>query len=68
MADECDMAQDLQALYLRTALEHRPRERRDVSLQYCEECDAPIPEARRRAVLGASLCLACQEEADAGYR
>jgi len=30
----------------------------------CEECDAPIPEARRRAVPGVRLCVACQEEHD----
>lgn len=26
----------------------------------CEECDAPIPEARRKAVPGVRLCVACQ--------
>jgi phage/conjugal plasmid C-4 type zinc finger TraR family protein len=31
----------------------------------CEECDAPIPEARRRAVPGVRLCVACQESRDA---
>ena len=33
-------------------------------LSRCEECDAPIPEARRRAVPGVRLCIACQEAAD----
>ena len=28
---------------------------------HCEECDAPIPEARRKAVPGVRLCIACQE-------
>lgn len=27
----------------------------------CEECDAPIPEARRIAVPGVAFCVACQE-------
>jgi len=27
----------------------------------CEECDAPIPQARRDAVPGVRLCVACQE-------
>ena len=27
----------------------------------CEECDAPIPEARRKAVPGVRLCVPCQE-------
>lgn len=34
------------------------------SLKHCEECDAPIPEARRRAVPGVRLCVACQSERD----
>ncbi|MCM2319718.1 MAG: DksA/TraR family C4-type zinc finger protein [Pseudomonas sp.] len=34
------------------------------SLSHCEECDAPIPEARRRAVPGVHLCIACQSEHD----
>ena len=28
---------------------------------HCEECDAPIPEARRKAMPGVRLCIACQE-------
>lgn len=31
----------------------------------CEECDAPIPEARRRAVPGVKLCVVCREASDA---
>jgi len=34
------------------------------SLTICEECEAPIPEARRQAVPGVRLCIACQAEAD----
>ncbi|MDR2892073.1 MAG: DksA/TraR family C4-type zinc finger protein [Deltaproteobacteria bacterium] len=34
------------------------------SLEFCEECGDPIPEARRRALPGVRLCLACQEEQD----
>ena len=33
-------------------------------LERCEECDAPIPEARRKAVPGVRLCVACQEAHD----
>lgn len=42
-------------------------------LEHCEECDAPIPLARRRAVPGVRLCVACQQahddegQAHAGY-
>jgi len=34
------------------------------SLLACEECDGPIPEARRAAVPGVRRCVACQSEAD----
>ena len=31
------------------------------SLTHCEECDAPIPEARRLAMPGVRLCVLCQQ-------
>lgn len=34
------------------------------SLTHCEECGNPIPEARRRAVPGVRLCVACQSQLD----
>lgn len=34
------------------------------SLVDCEECGATIPEARRNAVPGVRLCIACQSEVD----
>jgi len=34
------------------------------SLQFCEECGDPIPEARRKAVPGVRLCIQCQQEKD----
>lgn len=34
------------------------------SLTHCETCNALIPEARRAAVPGVRLCVACQEEHD----
>jgi phage/conjugal plasmid C-4 type zinc finger TraR family protein len=37
---------------------------RGESLHHCEECDEPIPEARRQAVPGVRLCVACQELQD----
>lgn len=33
-------------------------------LTHCEECEAPIPEARRKAVPGVRLCVGCQSELD----
>lgn len=37
---------------------------RGESARACRECGEPIPEARRRAVPGVRLCIACQEAAD----
>jgi phage/conjugal plasmid C-4 type zinc finger TraR family protein len=34
------------------------------SLSHCEECGAEIPPARRQAVPGVRLCIACQREQD----
>ena len=34
------------------------------SLRNCDECGTAIPEARRRAVPGVRLCVACQQEQD----
>ena len=34
------------------------------SLRHCESCDVRIPEARRVAVTGVRLCVACQSELD----
>ena len=34
------------------------------SLAQCEQCDTPIPDARRAAVPGVRLCRPCQEKAD----
>lgn len=32
------------------------------SLTHCGECDEIIPEARRKAIPGVRLCIACQSE------
>lgn len=34
------------------------------SLTHCEECEAVIPEARRKAVPGVRLCVKCQSAVD----
>lgn len=35
------------------------------SSTHCAECEEEIPEARRRALSGAKLCVDCQRERDA---
>ncbi|MGR4067060.1 DksA/TraR family C4-type zinc finger protein [Halomonas sp. LR3S48] len=37
---------------------------RGESLTHCEECGEPIPQARREAMPGVRLCIACQSERD----
>ena len=37
---------------------------RGESLEHCEECGKDIPQARRQAVPGVRLCIACQAEQD----
>lgn len=32
------------------------------SAEFCEECGAAIPEARRKAVPGVQLCVTCQSK------
>ncbi|MCC5880733.1 MAG: DksA/TraR family C4-type zinc finger protein [Idiomarina sp.] len=34
------------------------------SLEFCAECDEPIPKARREALPGVRLCIECQTELD----
>jgi phage/conjugal plasmid C-4 type zinc finger TraR family protein len=44
----------------------RQQLRQGPGLSQCEECEAPIPAARRQAVPGVRLCVACQQAHDAG--
>jgi phage/conjugal plasmid C-4 type zinc finger TraR family protein len=37
---------------------------RGESLNNCEDCESPIPQARRKAVPGVRLCVRCQSERD----
>jgi phage/conjugal plasmid C-4 type zinc finger TraR family protein len=42
----------------------RQQLRKGPGLTRCEECDAAIPAARRQAVPGVRLCVACQQARD----
>ncbi|MGQ0800662.1 MAG: DksA/TraR family C4-type zinc finger protein [Pseudomarimonas sp.] len=37
---------------------------RGVSRKRCQECDARIPEARRKALPGVQFCVSCQQKLD----
>lgn len=38
------------------------------SLSHCADCEDPIPEARRAALPGVTLCRDCQTERDDAFR
>ena len=47
------------------AIKHvRNRLRQGPGLSHCEECGVEIPKARRAAIPGVRLCVACQDEHD----
>lgn len=42
----------------------RSRTPKGESLEYCEECDEPIPQRRREALPGVRTCVQCQAGRD----
>lgn len=60
--DQIDATVDDAVKRARGALRQGP------GLTHCEECDAPIPEARRKAVPGVRLCVTCQQVLDSERR
>jgi phage/conjugal plasmid C-4 type zinc finger TraR family protein len=67
--DEIDMAQRTETqireeALLRCRARRHGQGRAALSATHCRECGDPIPEARRAAVPGVTLCLACQSEED----
>lgn len=38
------------------------------SAAFCAECDEPIPQARRDAIPGVQLCVACQSGRDRAFK
>lgn len=65
MPDDMDRVQERVALHLERTIEaHRPRDQ--PGRLECEDCDQPIPEARRAAYPAARRCVACQQRVEAG--
>ncbi|MBJ9034683.1 TraR/DksA family transcriptional regulator [Citrobacter freundii] len=62
MADIIDNASTLEDLQREAALSMHRLNHSAVSAEHCAECDEPIPEPRRAAVLGCQTCSSCQEE------
>lgn len=67
MADIADFANDLvqeridQAVAARLALMSNAAPH---SLMFCDDCEEPIPEARRLAQPGCTLCIGCKSADD----
>ncbi|WP_323112222.1 TraR/DksA family transcriptional regulator [Klebsiella variicola] len=64
MADAMDIAQQREQAE-RELLINNARSRIAAPSRFlCEECDAPIPEARRIAIPGVVFCVTCQQIAE----
>lgn len=59
MPDLMDLVQQRQQETLASQI-NAARHRGGVSASICEECDQPIPEARRAAFPGVIRCVSCQ--------
>ncbi len=61
MSDPIDKAQELQEMFNKNALAKTQQKKTTCSLAFCEDCDEPIPEPRRKAIQGVTRCVNCQE-------
>lgn len=62
MADFADDASAVEELQRNAALIAHRINRDAVSATHCEECCEPLPEARRKAYPGCTMCVECQGE------
>lgn len=69
MVDIADRAATAADIHLRQSLAYRkPTSQGASEIFFCTECDEMIPEARRKAMPGVSLCVHCQEEFEKAER
>ena len=61
MADSMDLAQQREAENLARSLANAINRPVQISAFFCEECEAPIPEERRKALTGVTLCVTCKQ-------
>lgn len=61
MADDADIAGPRQDQAVADAIARTPRPG-GVSALICEDCEKPIPEARRIAYAGCTRCVPCQAD------
>lgn len=60
MADSMDLVQQRVEENLAHALANTIKRPTSPSAFFCEDCDAPIPEARRKALDGVTQCVVCK--------
>ncbi|MBP2156199.1 TraR/DksA family transcriptional regulator [Erwinia rhapontici] len=61
MADSMDLVQQRVEENLAHALANTLKRPAAPSAFFCECCNSPIPEARRKALDGVTLCVSCKE-------
>lgn len=61
MADSMDIVQQRTDEMLARNIANIVNRPPAISASFCEDCDAPISEKRRRVYLGVTRCLFCQE-------
>jgi len=61
MADAMDLAQQREQEDRERHINNARNRNAAPSRLLCEECDAPIPEARRIAISGVIFCVTCQQ-------
>lgn len=64
MADSMDLAQQREQEDRERHINTARSRTAAPSRFHCEECDAPIPEARRIAIPGVAFCVTCQQIAE----
>ncbi|WP_241622855.1 TraR/DksA family transcriptional regulator [Rosenbergiella australiborealis] len=65
MADSMDLVQEHAEEMRQRNLANVLNKQRQPSRSYCVDCDAPIPELRRRTLIGVERCVHCQQIAEA---
>lgn len=57
-----DQASALEEMMRDNAIQAHRLNRDAVSATHCEECDDELPEARRKAYPGCTMCVSCLQE------
>lgn len=60
--DTLDAASELTQQRIEMAVAAHRLNHSAVSATHCTECDVPLPEARRKAYPGCTMCVSCQQD------